>query len=74
MPPSGLFESVDGMEIEAPAEELIAPKIHTVFYYAGHIIVSYVMHPDLDLYRVNGPLIDRLELDKLFRPSKLRLA
>ena len=60
--------------MEAPTEELIAPKIHTVFYYAGHIIVSYVMHPDLDLYRVNGPLIDRLELDKLFRPSKLRLA
>jgi hypothetical protein len=48
--------------------------IHSIFYYAGHIIVSYKLHPDLDLFKVNGPLIDRIELDKLFKRSKLRLA
>lgn len=51
-----------------------APEIHNLFYYAGHIIVSYKMHPDIDLFKVNGPLIERIELDKFFRPSKVRLA
>jgi hypothetical protein len=52
----------------------IAPKIHQLFYYAGHIIVSYKMHPDIDLFKVNGPLVDRIELDRFFKPSKMRIA
>jgi len=55
-------------------EVTIAPKIHQLFYYAGHIIVSYKMHPDIDLFKVNGPLVDRIELDRFFKPSKMRIA
>jgi len=32
------------------------------------------MNPDIDLFKVNGPLIERIELDKFFLPIKLRLA
>ena len=37
-------------------EEKTAPTIHNIFYYAGHIIVAYKMHKDIDLFKVNGPL------------------
>jgi hypothetical protein len=58
-----------------PEEEMsTAPKIHQLFYYAGHIIVSYKMYPDIDLFKVNGPLVDRIELDRFFKPSKMRIA
>ena len=43
-----------------------------MFYYAGHILVSYQLHTDVDLFKVNGPLLDRIELDKFFRSSKMR--
>jgi hypothetical protein len=32
------------------------------------------MHPDIDLFKVNGPLVDRIELDRFFKPSKMRIA
>ena len=32
------------------------------------------MHSEIDLFKVNGPLTDRLELERFFKPSKMRIA
>lgn len=41
-------------------------EIHTILYYAGHILTSYIGHSVIDVFRVNGPLIERLDMDQHF--------
>ena len=38
-------------------------EILTIMYYAGHILSSYVGHSVIDIFRVNGPLIERLDMN-----------
>ena len=47
-------------------------EIRTILYYAGHILAVYQKRSVIDVFRVNGPLIERLDLSQFFEPSGLR--
>ena len=48
-------------------------QIKTVLYYAGHILAAYEGTSFVDVFRVNGPLVERLELEDFFSGSKLHV-
>lgn len=48
-------------------------KIKTVLYYAGHIFTVYESSASVDIFQVNGPLVEKLNLDKYFTPSNLQV-
>lgn len=48
-------------------------RINTLLYYAGHIIAVYDALSIADIYQVNGPLVERLELGKFFAPTNLQI-
>ena len=50
-----------------PAVDIIQPsqpklELKRVLYYAGHIIAAYENSPKVDVYKVNGPLVNTLQL------------
>lgn len=47
-------------------------EIRTILYYAGHILAAYQKHSVIDVFRVNGPLIERLDMSQFFEPGCLR--
>ena len=51
-----------------------ALQIKTVLYYAGHILAAYEGASFVDVFRVNGPLVERLELEDFFSSSKLSVS
>lgn len=48
-------------------------EIRTVLYYAGHILAAYQNQSFIDVFRVNGPLIERLEMNTFFDISALKV-
>ena len=44
-------------------------EIRTILYYAGHILAAYQKQSIIDVFRVNGPLIERLEMNTFFEHS-----
>lgn len=48
-------------------------EIHTILYYAGHILASYIGHSVIDVFRVNGPLIERLYMNQHFDVAGLKV-
>jgi len=47
-------------------------EIHTILYYAGHILATYVCHSIIDVFRVNGPLLERLDMNQHFEMANLK--
>ena len=35
-----------------------------MLYYAGHILAAYHTRPEIDIYRVNGPMVEQIELQR----------
>lgn len=48
-------------------------EIRTILYYAGHILAAYQKQSFIDVFRVNGPLIERLEMNTFFELSGLKV-
>ena len=48
-------------------------EIRTVLYYAGHILAAYQKQSFIDVFRVNGPLMERLEMNTFFETSQLQV-
>jgi len=48
-------------------------EIHTILYYAGHILAAYIGHSVIDVFRVNGPLIERLDMNQHFEIAGLKV-
>lgn len=38
-------------------------EVNTIMYYAGHILAAYIGQSIIDVFRVNGPLIERLDMN-----------
>ena len=47
-------------------------NVKTVMYYAGHILAIYESHVFIDIFRVNGPHIERLDINSFFNETSLR--
>lgn len=47
-------------------------EIHSVLYYAGHILALYIGQSVIDVFRVNGPLVERLEINEQFEKVNLK--
>jgi len=47
-------------------------RIKTLVYYAGHILATYDFCSMVNVFQVNGPLIERIELDRFFTQSNLK--
>ena len=41
------------------------PHVSTSIYYAGHLIVSYFNAMNVDIFKINGPLVDRIDLESM---------
>ena len=48
-------------------------EIKTILYYAGHILAVYNDQSVIDVFRVNGPLVERFELSEFFNQHGLTL-
>ena len=44
-------------------------EIRTILYYAGHILAAYQRQSIIDVFRVNGPMIERLAMNQFFENS-----
>lgn len=60
---SGKTETKAGVVRPRGASNL---EIRTILYYAGHILASYQKQSVIDIFRVNGPLIERLVMNSFF--------
>ena len=49
-------------------------EIKKIMYYAGHILAIYMKNSEIDVFRVNGPLVDRYEMKAYFKQHGLTLA
>jgi len=47
--------------------------IRTVLYYAGHIVTVYFNSNVIDIFKVNGPLVERLTIEKFITRANLKL-
>ena len=43
------------------------PHVSTSIYYAGHLIVAYYNALNVDIFKINGPLVDRINLESLLQ-------
>lgn len=41
------------------------PHVSTSIYYAGHLMVAYYNALNVDIFKINGPLVDRIDLENL---------
>ena len=48
-------------------------SVKTVFYYSGHILAAYKGQSVIDVFRVNGPLVDRYEMETFFEANELQV-
>ena len=46
--------------------------VKTVMYYAGHILAIYENQVFIDIFRVNGPHIERLDINSFFNETALK--
>ena len=61
------------MAQESQVNVLRNKEIQQVLYYAGHILASYSESPNIDVFKVNGPLLERLELNRFFEKSNMQV-
>ena len=47
--------------------------METILYYAGHIVAVYCGKSIVDVFKVNGPLNERFDLNAFFEPYDLIL-
>ena len=47
-------------------------RVKSVMYYAGHILAIYQSHVFIDIFRVNGPHIERLEINSFFTETAMK--
>lgn len=49
------------------------PQVKTIMYYAGHILTINKKQPIVDVFRVNGPLVETYQLGEFFSQHGLEL-